>query len=91
MAEDGSKASKHLQAPISLPDAYLWTTATYKLIHSFLVAQGHREVAAALKKSVKGTVVLKGDAAIVAGSNSLEEIIKEWKASQKPVVAKDQM
>jgi hypothetical protein len=55
-------------------------SATYTLIHSFLVKQSHTKVAQALQKAVKDIGVLKDD--IDAQGPQLNDIIRLWKASQ---------
>jgi hypothetical protein len=56
-------------------------SATYTLIHAFLVKRAHVKAAQALKNSVEKRLVLK-DHAIPKGP-TLEDIIRLWKARRK--------
>lgn len=51
--------------------------ATYTYVYAFLVKQGQKKAAEALKKAAKDVVVLKDG--VEAEGPSLERIVKEWK------------
>ena len=52
-------------------------TATYTLIHAFLIKRSHEKAAAALKKAARDIVVLEDG--VDADGPSLDEILEEWK------------
>ena len=62
-----------LQSPTKF---YILLLGTYTLIHAFLLKHAHIKAARALKKSVKGSLILKDDT-ILEGP-SLDDIIRSW-------------